>query len=48
MKHELSNKKDKNNRVRQTESRQRKNRALLALLLLFVGVVYALSIVKYL
>ena len=38
----------KDNRVRWTESRRRKNRALLALLLLFVAVVYALSIVKYL
>ena len=46
MKHEGSSKKD--NRARWAESRRRKNRALLVLLLLFVGVIYALSIVKYL
>ncbi len=46
MKHEGSSKKD--NRVRWVESMRRKNRALLVLLLLFVGVLYVLSIVKYL
>ena len=46
MKHEVSDKKD--DRARWDSSRRRKNRASLVLLLLFVGVIYALSIVKFL
>ena len=43
---EISDKKD--DRARWDSSRRRKNRALLVLLLLFVGVIYVLSIVKFL
>ncbi len=44
----MSNKESHDKEKVRWAAKRRKNRALLVLLLLFVGVVYALSIVKYL
>ena len=44
----MSNKESHDKEKVRRAAQRRKNRALLVLLLLFVGVVYALSIVKYL